>query len=342
MNTAESRPVVVGYDGSTSSSAALEVGAAEALALGAALHVVHAYVWPILYSSLANVPYRAGEWAPAPSTVAMLQQVADRLTAEHPGLVVTTEVVPGGGGQVLVDASAQAALLVVGASGIGGVAGMLAGSVAPHVASRSHCPVLVVRPGPHPTDPSASDPSGAGPSGAGPSGAGPSGAGPSGADIASTAPSAGSRVVVGVDGTPSSIKALRFACEWAARSHTRVAAVYAVSGADFDEPAPELGTRTPAEARLDGWADNVSGDYPGVVIERSVVRADPGAALLAASRTARLIVVGSRHRGELKSLALGSVGMGLIRHASCPVAVVHGQPTAAAQASAASGPRQAA
>lgn len=303
MNTASSRPVVVGYDGSTSSLAALEAGAAEAMALGAPLRLVHAYVWPILYSSLANVPYHAGEWAPAPSTVAMLQRVANRLTTEHPGLVVTTEVVAGGGGPVLVDASAEAALLVVGASGIGGVAGLLAGSVAPHVASHAHCPVLVVRPG-----------------------AGT----PAGGD--------GGRVVVGVDGTPSALRALRFAADWAARSQARVAALYAVSATEFDEPAPELGDRTPAQARLDGWVDEVRDEHPRLDIEASVVRSDPGEALLAASRSARLVVVGSRNRGELKSLTLGSVGMGLIRHASCPVAVVHGQAPVPAHAPVASVP----
>ena len=53
------RPVVLGIDGSSSAAAAVEVAAQEATALGVGLRIVHAYVWPLLYASLTNVPYRA-------------------------------------------------------------------------------------------------------------------------------------------------------------------------------------------------------------------------------------------------------------------------------------------
>src|SRR5690242_11022772 len=100
MTTALTRPVVVGYDGSPAAVGALDVGAAEAMSLGVPLRIVHAYVWPILYSSLANVPYSPQDWAAPETAVTMLRTVAERVAAAHPGLAVETAVVSGSGGQV--------------------------------------------------------------------------------------------------------------------------------------------------------------------------------------------------------------------------------------------------
>jgi nucleotide-binding universal stress UspA family protein len=278
---------VVGIDGSSSAASALDTAAAEALALGVPLRIVHAYVWPIFYASLANVPYRSSDWEPAPAITATVDATARRVASEHPGLVVQTSVLTGGGGVVLVEASADASLVVLGGRGVGGLAGLLAGSVAPYVASHAHCPVIVVRNG-------------------------------------QTTMPAGGHVSVGVDGTPSSLTALRFACEWASRRGAAVEALHAVEPDLFDEPAPELDQRTPAEVRLDRWVGEIRRDFPAVDVRPVVVRASAADALMEASRSARLVVVGSRHRGEVASLVLGSVGFGLIRRSACPVAVVHG------------------
>ena len=58
---------------------------------------------------------------------------------------VSQRVVQGHPAQVLLDAAADAALLVVGSRGLGGVRGMLLGSVSQHVVARAACPVVVVR-----------------------------------------------------------------------------------------------------------------------------------------------------------------------------------------------------
>jgi nucleotide-binding universal stress UspA family protein len=287
MNNDLDRPVVVGIDGSSSAASALDTAAVEALALGVPLRIVHAYVWPIFYASLANVPYQSSEWEPAPAVTAMLDTTAKRVESVHPGLVVHTSVLAGGGGPVLVEASADASLVLVGSRGVGGLAGLLAGSVAPYVAAHAHCPVIVVREG-------------------------------------QTTVAAGGHVSVGVDGTPSSLRALRFACEWARRRGAEVEAVHAVAPDRFDEPVPEFDLKTPAEVRLDDWVETVRHDFPTVHVRSAVVRASATDGLMSASRSARLIVVGSRHRGELASLVLGSVGHSLIRRSACPVAVVHG------------------
>ena len=277
------RPVVVGFDGSPSSSAALDAAAVEALTLGVPLRIVHAYVWPIFYATLANVPYEPGEWEPPPAIRAELDATAERLAGRYGGLAVRTCVMAGSGGQVLVAESADAAMVVVGGRGVGGVAGLLAGSVAPHVAAQAGCPVLVVR-------------------------------------VGQSLRPEGGPVIVGVDGSASSLAALRFACDWAQHREAEVEVVTA---------DPQAFQTTPA--RLAAWTASVLREHPSVRIATSVVEDVASHALLVASRSARLVVVGSRQRGELASLVHGSVGLDLIRRSACPVMVVRGDSPTSAQ-----------
>ena len=188
-----SLPVVVGVDGSTSASAAVKVAADEAVACGVPLRIVHAYAWPILYAALANVPYRPQDWHPAEASESMVTAVAARVQREHPGLPIQTTVTTGGAGAVLVDESRHATVVVVGARGARGIAGLLTGSVVAHVAAHAHCPVIVVREGQRTSGP-------------------------------------GRQVVVGVDGTQRSLDALRYACDWAQRHAAAVTAVYGAAG----------------------------------------------------------------------------------------------------------------
>jgi nucleotide-binding universal stress UspA family protein len=287
MNSDLDSPVVVGIDGSSSAAAALDTAAVEALALGVPTRVVHAYVWPIFYASLANVPYRSGDWEAPAQIRTMVKATARRTAARHPDLVVESAVVAGAGGPVLVEASADASLVVLGGRGAGGIAGVLAGPVAPFVAAHAHCPVIIVHEG-------------------------------------QTTAGVGGRVCVGVDGTASSLRALTFACAWGRRRGADVDVIYAVDPDVFNRTAPELEPRTLPEARLDSWVNPIRHDFPTVTVRPIVVPGPATEELLAASRSARLLVVGSRHRGGLASLVLGSVGHGLIRRSSCPVAVVHG------------------
>jgi nucleotide-binding universal stress UspA family protein len=287
MNEMRDGPVVVGFDSSAAAARATDVAAQEASALGLPLQVVHVYSWPILYASLANIPFAAEQWRPAPEAVAAAESTAARLRAAHPGLSVSVSVPVGRGGEQLVAASRQASLLVVGDTGARGPSGLLTGSVTPYVTAHSHCPVMVIR-----------------------------NAAPDGRP--------GGEVCVGVDGTPSSLDALRFAADWARRRGATVRALHAVGPQSFNEPAPEFGDQTLAEVRLHDWVSEALGD--DAMVDSAIVRRDPAGALVAASTAARLVVVGSRHRGELASMVLGSVGHALIRRAACPVVVVPGPP----------------
>jgi nucleotide-binding universal stress UspA family protein len=285
--------VVVGVDGSTSANAAVNAAAAEAMAYGVPLRIVHAYAWPVLYAALANVPYRPQDWQPAEASESTVTAVADRVRRDHPDLAVQTQVTTGGAGAVLVEESRHATAVVIGARGAGGIAGLLTGSVVTHVAAHGHCPVIVVHDGRQMSGPDR-------------------------------------RVVVGVDGTDSSLGALRYACDWARRHAAAVTAVYAVPRARFDRPMPEFGVRTPAELKLAEWIAPAGEEFPTVEVRPVTVHGQSSAgALTQASGSARLLVVGSRHRGELLSAMLGSVGATLIRESACPVVVVHGGPSAA-------------
>ncbi len=135
--------VVVGFDGSTTSRAAVLWAARHALALGAGLRVVH--VWTSSLGDAAELVVEGVVTDPAP---AVEQAVADVL--DEAGLderpPVTVQLVPGNPRRALVDAAEGAAALVVGRRGIGGFAGLLIGSVAHASLHHSSGPVVIVPP----------------------------------------------------------------------------------------------------------------------------------------------------------------------------------------------------
>ncbi|MEO8828130.1 universal stress protein [Lapillicoccus sp.] len=146
-----------------------------------------------------------------------------------------------------------------------------------------------------------------------------------------------SHVVVGVDGSPASIEAVRWAARYAG-----------MTGADLEavtswEPPTSYG----AGLGLGASFDTLDIDWQGMAVtslnealvqalpdgheavKRSVVCGHPAAALLAAAKGADLLVVGSRGHGGFAGMLLGSVSTHLVAHAPCPVVVVR-QPTAPA------------
>ena len=77
-----------------------------------------------------------------------------------------------------------------------------------------------------------------------------------------------------------------------------------------------------AAGALDEWVAGAHTDYPDVTIQPEVLSIAPGLALTEASTNASLVVTGSRGRGTLAGLLLGSVSHQVLHHAQCPVAVV--------------------
>ena len=132
--------IVVGVDGSPSSSQALRWAARQARLTGSALHAVIAWSWPPTYGgALVTHDDLAGE----------ARHLLDHTLSAtlEPGVAeqVQVHVVEGHPVQVLVDAAADADLLVVGSRGHGGFPGMLLGAVSQHVAAHAACPVVIVQ-----------------------------------------------------------------------------------------------------------------------------------------------------------------------------------------------------
>jgi nucleotide-binding universal stress UspA family protein len=142
--------------------------------------------------------------------------------------------------------------------------------------------------------------------------------------------SAAGTIVVGVDGSPSSATALAWAADQARRRGRPVTVVHAVgaqeavwtdqSGAD-NRPGTDH-TRATAQGLLDEAAAEVQRRAPGVEVRDLLRVADPRDVLLELSQEAEMLVLGSRGRGMVRSLLLGSVGVALTRHAACPVVVL--------------------
>ncbi|WP_026929661.1 universal stress protein [Glycomyces tenuis] len=136
------------------------------------------------------------------------------------------------------------------------------------------------------------------------------------------------RIVVGVDGSPSSTKALRWALRQAAATNARVSAVQAwqtpgVYGTVITlVPGEELAAA--ARESLDAVlaAADADADAPDVEVDRRVVGGHPARVLLEEAEDADLLVVGSRGHGGVVGSLIGSVSQYCINHASCPVVVV--------------------
>jgi nucleotide-binding universal stress UspA family protein len=132
------------------------------------------------------------------------------------------------------------------------------------------------------------------------------------------------RIVVGVDGSPASLQALRWAAGQAALTHASVRAVTSWSqpaGYAMEYVGDDIDWAENGRAILDDALAAV-GDETSAGVERSVVEGEPAHVLVDASAGADLLVVGSRGHGGFTGLLLGSVSDYVIAHAACPVLVV--------------------
>lgn len=139
-------------------------------------------------------------------------------------------------------------------------------------------------------------------------------------------------VVVGMDGGPDSRRALQWAAEYASAVSAPLLALtaydlptvygpYAMAGwGNSDEL--ENGART----MLDDAIRDILGE--GAAVEQHVLRGHPAEALVASSKDARMVVVGSRGRGGFTGLLLGSVSQHVVANARCPVVVLPRQRSA--------------
>lgn len=225
------------------------------------------------------------------AATSVLEELIDRAVGPSGAAVGRVAVcdLPGRG---LVEASAGADLLVVGARGLGGFRGLLVGSVSRHCLHHATCPVAVIR-----DDERRSD----------------------------DAPGA---VVVGIDGSDTSVRALSWAVREARARQSPLTVVHAYRTAMLDAldyAAPALLPEMLEQAARDtlAWtaakADTTELPTPP---EHVVIDSGASAAILDAARGAGVVVVGSRGVGGVRGFVLGSVSQQVSQHAPCPVVVV--------------------
>lgn len=159
----------------------------------------------------------------------------------------------------------------------------------------------------------------------------------------------GGPVVVGIDGSEHAQAALRYAVEEGARRGVAVEAVAAVEPPEVWAYAygvsllPDVDERRRVAAEeAQRWVGDIRADLPAVMravpVTVSARTGSPTAVLVEASAEAALLVVGHRGRGAVRSTLLGSVGLGCVLHAACPVTVVPVRPATGAPVEEASVP----
>lgn len=281
--------VVVGIDRSACAQQALAWAAADAASRHARLTVATVVDLP----RLADVPLTGQVLATAQQAAQQsVDTEVERARQLAPGVDVQGRIVSGNPAAELLRLAEGADEVVVGSHGTSEFIALLIGSVGTQVAEHARGPAVVVR------------------------------------NRSITGP-----VIVGIDSSPHSDAALEYGFAYADRHGLPLVALHVYRlGAFVDPvtpyPAPpypiteQLGrirseaART-AEHSIGPWTEK----YPDVTARADVTEGAPVHELVEASRTASLVVVGTRGHGGLAGMLLGSVSHGVMRHAHCPVVI---------------------
>lgn len=210
----------------------------------------------------------------------------ERVRSNHPTLAVHGVVLVGSPDRELCAHAEHAELLVVGSHPLERFGDTVFSRRASHIAERAACSVAVVP---------------------------------------STTKSPGTGVVVGVDGSDVSVRALRFAAANAALRGDALTAVHAWIPPWPWDADPGVWPDAPAAEDELVLAEAVAGlteDYPDLQVVRKLPSARPADALYGASIGARMLVVGSHGRQGLERAWFGSVSAELVLSMPCPVCVI--------------------
>ncbi|MXP21138.1 universal stress protein [Gordonia sp. HNM0687] len=286
--------VIVGIDGSENADGAARWAARLCSRTGATMELVYALPDNEWYAAL-NTSELWNDEALRDHLRALGAEFFERATVGireiDADVAIRTVLHDGTMAEYLRQHSDGAQMVVIGSTRSGPIRDMVLGSQVMAILHAAQCPVLAWRQG--------------------------------AADLA-----AGSNIVVGFDGSDNAERALLAAFHYAQAFGTRVTVAnywlasamigvgYTAAMLDWDE------VRRSGEERLRRDIQPVQDKYPDVAVELVYGETGAGHGLVELSKTADLLVVGSRGHGAMTATLLGSVSQNAVHHAHCPVLVV--------------------
>lgn len=282
--------IVVGVDGSAESKAGLLWAVHHAEASGSSVTAVLA--WSFLDQGQRDDSEPFDATYGADDALESLESIITTTVGTTRAVDIERKVVCDLPVRALLEASEGAALLVLGARGLGGFKALLLGSVSQQCLLHATCPVVIVR------------------------------------GEVDRLPERITRIVVGVDGSEPAQRALEWALE-AGRQHG--SSIEAVNVWTFPYMTGEVFTAVPYDSTpLAAAASRIldealrSADTTGLPapVVRTVASGGAATTLLQIAEAADLVVVGSRGRGGFTQLLLGSVSQQVAHHGTCPVVIM--------------------
>ncbi|MCS5480925.1 universal stress protein [Corynebacterium hylobatis] len=287
--------VVVAVDGSPASHNAVRWAANTANKRGIPLRLASSYTMPqFLYAEGMVPPQELFDDLQAET----MEKIDEARAIAHevaPEIKIGHTIAEGSPIDMLLDMAQDVTMIVMGSRGLGGLSGMVMGSVSAAVVSHATCPVVVVR-----EDNQLEEATKYGP------------------------------VVIGVDGSDVSAKATEIAFAEADARGAELVAVHtwmdmqvqaSLAGLSAAQQQWEIVEQEQIDMLTERLAPMVE-RYPDVEVRKVITRDRPVRALVENSEGAQLLVVGSHGRGGFKGMLLGSTSRALLQSAPCPMMVV--------------------
>lgn len=291
----EENIVVVAVDGSEAAKTAVRWAANTALKRDVPLRIAACYTMPQFLYAEGMVPPQELFDELQNETMQTVEEARAIATEVAPDLKIGYTIAEGTPIDMLLEMSKTVTMIVLGSRGLGGLSGMVMGSVSAAVVSHAQCPVVVVREDNHVTETNKYGP-----------------------------------VVVGVDGSDVSVQATDFAFAEAQARKTRLVAVH--TWMDMQVQASLAGLAAAQQEwnvveqeqtdLLHSRIEPLLEKYPDVEVEMVITRDRPIRALVDAASNAQLLVVGSHGRGGFRGMLLGSTSRALLQSSPCPLVVV--------------------
>ena len=288
--------ILVGVDGSIPSMLAVGWAAEYAERSGKDLHLVSCFTLPAIGTGAIDGGFvTINEDQILAGAQQLIANAVNQVSKYD--VQVSSEVIPGDAVRTLIELSKNFGLLVVGTRGKGGFTERLLGTVSSALPAYAHCPTMVI---------------------------------PQGELTEVVPPKEVKKIVVGVDGSPQSARALN---EALAQGRFWGAEVIAVSGVPV---SVGIGTMAwlPASVNheqvlanvtdaLDDEVEKATENFSDVSVRKIVLDGTGAELLIEFSEAVDLVVVGSRGRGGFRGLLLGSTSQAVLHHAKSPVLVVN-------------------